>query len=175
MKRKETELFKKLHQDSLNNGDTNSCTVLSSCVALDLTYQQGYNFLERFAGRIKRKGCYRFDLFKIYPKINEYLNVKGKFEFKHYDQTELRRKFTRGETMTVNNCTQFLNPKKRYIIYVTHHAVGVKNNVVHDWTRGSKKRVQDVLEVTCKDEYEEVKPKSKTFKAGGFASVLANL
>ena len=175
MRQEETELYKKLKLDSKGNGDRGSCTVLSSCVAFDLTYQQGYNFMMRYADRKKGKGVGSRALLKAYPQINKFLGVEDKFEVKHYDQTNLRKKFTRGATMTVNNCTQYLHPNKRYIILVSRHALGVKNNVVHDWTRGRKHPVEDVIEITCKAEWKDVKPKSKTFKVNGFASVLANL
>jgi len=170
-----TERYTQLRTDSTNNGDKGSCTVLAGCVAFDLTYQQGYSLLERHANRSKGRGLQRNTCVRAYEKINEFLGVDGKFSLRTYDQTELRRTFTNGATMTVNNCTTYLNPKKRYIIFVSRHAVGVKDGIVHDWSQGRKKPVEDIVEVICNDDYVETKPKSKVFKRGGFASVLANL
>ena len=76
--------------------------------------------------------------------------------------------------MTVNNCMQYLNPKKRYILYTTNHAVGVKNGIVHDWSHGKKKPVADLIEITCNDD-SEVKRVEKVFKMGGFGAILDNL
>ena len=77
--------------------------------------------------------------------------------------------------MTVGNCTNYLNPRKRYIVFVREHAVGVKNGIVHDFTQGSKRRVIDLFEVTDTKSRAESKPVEKVFKMGGFGAVLDNL
>ena len=177
----ETEKYKKLRADSDANNDSSSCTVLAGCVAFDLDYKQGNKLLERYANRRKGRGLYRRDSIDAYKKINRFLQVgkeygqeQDKFEFKVYDQTYIRKLFTGGRTMTVNNCMQYLNPKKRYILYTTNHAVGVKNGIVHDWSHGKKKPVADLIEITCNDD-SEVKRVEKVFKMGGFGAVLDNL
>tara|TARA_R100000908_G_C3735292_1_gene133410 strand:- start:658 stop:1173 length:516 start_codon:yes stop_codon:yes gene_type:complete len=170
----ETDLYKQLHQDSKDNNDNNSCTVLAGCVAFDLTYTKGNKLMTQYADRTHRRGLYRRDSIRGYKAINRFLNTPNKFNIKVFDTRDIKSKFTDGKTMTVNNCMEYLNPKKRYILYTTNHAIGVKNGIVHDWTHGSKRRIQDIVEVTCNDEV-QVKPKEKVFKMGGFGAILDNL
>lgn len=170
----ETELYKKLYKDSKDNNDNNSCTVLAGCVAFDLTYTKGNKLMTQYADRVTGRGLYRKDSIRGYKAINRFLNTPNKFNIKVFDTRDIKSKFTDGKTMTVNNCMEYLNPKKRYILYTTNHAIGVKNGIVHDWTHGSKRRIQDIVEVTCNDEV-QVKPKQKVFKMGGFGAILDNL
>ena len=170
----ETDLYKQLHQDSKDNNDNNSCTVLAGCVAFDLTYTKGNKLMTQYADRITGRGLYRKDSIRGYKAINRFLNTPNKFNIKVFDTRDIKSKFTNGKTMTVNNCMEYLNPKKRYILYTTDHAIVVKNGIVHDWSQGSKRRITHLIEVTCNDEV-QVKPKEKVFKMGGFGAILDNL
>lgn len=173
----ETDLYKKLYKDSKENNDNNMCTVLAGCVAFDLTYNKGNKLMTQHANRVKGKGLRLYESIKGYKSINKFLNTANKFHLDVYGlmgTKSIKDKFTDGKTMTVNNCMEYLNPKKRYILYTTDHAIGVKNGIVHDWTHGSKRRITHLIEVTCNDEV-QVKPKEKVFKMGGFGAILDNL
>ena len=80
-----------------------------------------------------------------------------------------------GKTMTVGNCTNYLNPRKSYIVFVRGHAVGVSNNIVHDWSQGTKRPVLDIFEVTDTERKAKIKPVEKVFKMGGFGAILDTL
>ena len=173
----ETNLYKQLHQDSKDNKDTNSCTVLAGCVAFDLTYTKGNKLMTQYANRVKRRGLRLHDSIRGYKAINKFLDTPNKFSLEVFGTMgtkNIKDRFTDGATMTVNNCMEYLNPKKRYILYTTDHAVGVKNGIVHDWSHGSKRRIRHIVEATCNDEV-QVKPKQKVFKMGGFGGILDSL
>ena len=170
----ETDKYKKLKADSNINNDRACCTVLAGCVAFDLSYEQGYRLLERHGGRRKSDGLNTRDCWTGYNAINKFLGLKDRFKIEWIDRLDIKR-MTGGKTMTVGNCTNYLNPRKRYIVFVREHAVGVKNGIVHDFTQGSKRRVIDLIEVTDTKSRAESKPVEKVFKMGGFGAVLDNL
>ena len=167
----ETKRYIELSRDSKDNNDKDSCTVLAGCVAFDLTYTKGNKLMTQYANRVKGRGLRLHDSIRGYKAINIFLDTPNKFEFRFFDRRKIKDKFTDGATMTVNNCMNYLSPKKRYILYTTDHAIGVKNGIVHDWTHGSKRRISHIVEVTCNDDI-EVKPKQKVFKMGGFGGIL---
>ena len=75
----ETNLYKQLHQDSKDNKDTNSCTVLAGCVAFDLTYTKGNKLMTQYANRVKRRGLRLHDSIRGYKAINKCLDTPNKF------------------------------------------------------------------------------------------------
>tara|TARA_R100000656_G_scaffold35094_1_gene30072 strand:+ start:651 stop:1187 length:537 start_codon:yes stop_codon:yes gene_type:complete len=166
-----TDKYKKLVADSNANNDGNSCTVLAGCVAFDLSYEQSYKLLERFGGRKKNDGLTTPNCWKGYSAINKFLGLKDRYQIKKFTRREIRV-LADDKTMTINNCTNYLNPRKSYIVFVSRHAVGVKNGIVHDWSQGTKRPVIDLFEVTDTESELVAEPVQKVFKMGGFSAVL---
>jgi hypothetical protein len=50
--------------------------------------------------------------------------------------------------MTVNNSSKYLDKDKNYIMFSSGHAIGVKNGIVEDWSRGSKRPIRELYCVT---------------------------
>ena len=167
----QTERYNKLYADSKVNKDKGSCTVLAGCVAFDLDYEQGYRLLEKHAHRVKGRGLRTSDCWVGYNAINKFLGLKNRYQIRKYTKREIRV-LADGKTMTVNNCTNYLNPRKSYIVFIKDHAVGVKNGIVHDWSQGTKCPLVGLFEVTDTESKAEVKPVEKVFKMGGFGGIL---
>ena len=169
-----TEKYKKLLQVSNEMKDDNSCTVLAGCVAFNLKYEQGYRLLEKYGNRVRGDGVTTANCWNSYKVINEFLGLKNRFSIE-WLRTNRIKSMAGGKTMTVGNCTNYLNPRKSYIVFVRGHAIGVSNNIVHDWSQGTKRPVIDIFEVTDTESRAKVKPVEKVFKMGGFGAILDTL
>jgi len=170
----QTEKYNKLISVSKDLKDNNSCTVLAGCVAFNLDYEQGYRLLEKYSHRIKGKGLTVSECWRGYNSINKFLGFKNKFDIRRIYREEIKE-LADNKTMTVSNCTNYLNPRKSYIVFVNGHAVGVKDNIVHDWTQGRRHRVEHIFEVTDTQRRAKAKKKEKVFSMGGFGGILDTL
>lgn len=166
------EKYEKLFEVGKAQGDTNFCTVISTAVAFDKSFDEANQFLRAEAGRRFRSGPTWKNFQKAVRKladdrgweIKTYNSIRHNSRFSG-DKTEftIQDRFTNGETMTVNNCLRYLNPKKRYILGVSGggHALAVEGGKIQDWTNGRRHQVMKIMQI--EGDYEspqkpEIKP-----------------
>ena len=52
----------------------------------------------------------------------------------------------KNASITVNNCASYLG-KGTYILGVSRHVLALKNGIVEDWSKGSKRRVEKIYKI----------------------------
>ncbi len=113
---------------SRSQNELGDCTILATCVATGLSYDDVHKAFTR-AGRRRRRGCTTYTVSKA-------LRILG---YKH----ETVKKW-KGKTFTSIQLPRNSN----YIIYSVDHAAGVKFGLVKDWASEKRLRVTEVWEIT---------------------------
>lgn len=114
--------------DRSEYGETNDCTVIALATALECSYKEAHQILERW-GRRKRKGI----------PLDLTLQTRGK----EIGITE-RMNFEKSPTLR-----QFIkdNPEGNFIVIVRGHALCVKNGVIYDHSERPQRRVLQAYRV----------------------------
>lgn len=134
--------FKTIESTPTYKNDNNSCTVVASAVAFDVDYK---DMTDYYASKGRRRGRgidYDYAIELVNTLASEY-----NYKYKRMNKTDII-KLTKGKTMTVNNCTNYLDKNKNYVMFSRGHAIGVAGGKVQDWSAGSKRPVVDLIELT---------------------------
>lgn len=140
------QTYEQIKNTNTYQTDNNSCTVVASAIAFNTDYKEMTEYY-RANGRRRGRGIQHTHAVKLVVRLSE---EKG-LEYKRMNKTDIVH-LTRGKTMTVNNCTKYLDSSKNYVMFSRGHAIGVRQGKVEDWTKGSKRPVVEMIEITPKQE-----------------------
>lgn len=124
-----SELFNSLNRRSFELRESRDCTVLAAAVVTGATYDEAHAALKA-AGRRSRRGSYK-------PEQMRALKALGATVEKW------KPRKPNGGKYTVRTIGEVLHTGRHYV-FVSRHALGVLNGVVHDWT---DERLHEVIEV----------------------------
>ena len=122
--------------------DNNSCTVVASSLAFDQPYESMLLHYDK-QGRKRGRGV---ETSKV-RQINLALAKKYNYKSQVFNRKQVRE-LAGGKTMTVNNCTKYLDHTKNYIIGVRGHSVAMVEGDIQDYTEGSKRPILSLIELT---------------------------
>jgi len=132
-------LYKDIKETNQYKRDTNCCTVVASSVAFNQKFEHTQNYYST-NGRRRGRGLDHWTSIRL---INKYaVQVGGSVEVIN------PKTLTGGATMTVNNSKKYLDKTKNYIMFSRGHAIGVKNGVVEDWSKGTKRPIRELYCIT---------------------------
>ena len=137
--------YKGLLSDT-NNIDHNSCTVIASTLAFDQDYSEILKFYDKH-GRKRGRGVQPVDT----KYINLHLAKKFNYKAKYLEREEVLE-LSKGRTMTVGNCHNYLDSTKNYIIGVRGHSLAMVQGDIQDHTAGKKNRIKSIMELTLPPE-----------------------
>lgn len=109
-------------------GERNDCTVIAAALATGESYEDAHAALELF-GRKPGHGT----------SIHSTLRALDLLGYRHN-----RVQF---EPASVQTIARQLDPKARYVVFTSNHALAVVDGVVEDWSARRKHHVQSVYEV----------------------------
>ncbi len=123
--------------------DNNSCTVIASSLVFDIDYDTMLKHYDK-QGRKRGRGVAPSQTYKINSGLAKELKLATDYtNGKH----NIKRRYTNGKTLTVNNASKYLDPSKNYILGVRGHSLAMVSGKIEDHTEGSKREVISVLEV----------------------------
>ena len=141
-----TSVFSLLQRTSDAMGETNDCAVKAVATVTNSPYAVAHAALKA-EGRQDRKGSYRWEQEKALAKLG--------FKTKRIMQSDFISRYPGNhknlKSVTTHHMDRFNKvwaDGKTYLIYTKRHVGAVINGVNHDWTKGSARRVVDILEVT---------------------------
>lgn len=121
---------------SSRHNDSNFCTVIGLALLAEISFDEAHLFMEK-AGRINNRGADVDEImhgFKIAGLDVELKNLEKRF--------------------TVRKAPMVL-PKGKYLLITCNHVVAMNNGIVQDFSKGSLRRVTQII---------HVKPKPATIK-----------
>ena len=138
------------------NGDNGFCMVLATAVAFEEDVEEMQKLYAKHGRRHKTGTAWQTT-----RKVMEFLEQKHtEFKLKRYYDPDKRMKkaigggevidineLSGGKTITPNNCWQYLDSTKNYIMFCHGHAIGVREGKVIDWTEGRRHRITAIIEV----------------------------
>lgn len=127
--------------------DKNSCTVIASSLVFNIDYDTMLKHYDK-QGRKRGRGVAPSKTYKINSGLAKDLKLAYKYT---NGKDNIKREFTGGATMTVNNCHKYLPANKNYILGVRGHSLAMVNGKIEDHTEGRRNRVISVLEVEPTD------------------------
>ncbi len=119
-----------LAKASKSQNEIGDCTVIATCVATGLSYDEVHKAFTR-AGRRRRRGC-------TTSVVSKALSILG---YKHESVKKWKGKTFTSITLPRDSC---------YIIYSVDHAAGVKFGLVKDWASEKRLRVTEVWKISRK-------------------------
>jgi hypothetical protein len=143
---------------SREHGEKNDCTVRAIAAVTGLPYEECHEAL-RLAGRNKGKGCFRnvqkaalealgFEIF-----VSLRWNDLKEFFIDRYPNPHRKN----CQWVTTHHPERFAaspgwkeaaefskEPGRGLLVYVNGHVGGYKDGILHDWTKGSSKKVEQV-------------------------------
>ena len=131
--------LKTIHNTSEYKSDRGCCAVVATAVVFDLDFKTAQQYYDR-AGRKRRSGTSLFTIGKVMAELKHLQPVKV--------EEENPKTYTKGKTMTANNCINYLDGNCNYIALTTNHAIGIKAGKVEDWTEGRRHRITKLYKVT---------------------------
>ena len=140
------QTYQKIKQTEEYKKDNNACCVVASSIIFNTPFHNMQDFY-RSKGRRLRSGTRTVLAYKCIEQLAKTNNRK----YKRKGKQEIL-KLTKGKTMTVNNCSQYLDSNKDYVLFSISHAIAVKGGKVEDWSEGKKNRIISMYEIENKDE-----------------------
>lgn len=110
--------------------ETNDCTVKAVAIACNVAYRVAHKAMAN-QGRKNRQGSY-------VPNIHRAIESLG---------YKVERVETTAKTVTTLEKDSALR-KGHFVAYISRHILAVKDGVVEDWSRGSRRRIESVYRVT---------------------------
>lgn len=132
-------------------GDTNFCMVIATAVAFEEDVKEIQELYSKNGRPLKRGTPW-----EAIAKTINYLEKKHtEFKIKKYADQRFKRvikdaediKIISDKTITPNNCWEYLDENKNYIMFSSTHAIGVRKGKVIDWTEGRSHRVKAIIEI----------------------------
>ena len=145
------QTFKTIKNSTEYQNDKGCCAVVAHAVAFDTDFKEIQQYYSR-RGRQYRQGTRNTT---IESALRDMAKERD-YQIEVFFPVDIKR-LTGGATMTVNNCTRYLDKKKNYVMLTRGHAVGVNGGRVEDWSEGSKRPVKMMYELTPPEGEQEVK------------------
>ena len=163
------QTFKTIKNTIEYQNDNGCCAVVAHAVAFDTDIKTIQSYYDK-RGRKRNRGTANTT---ITIALRDMARERG-HEIKVLFPGDIKR-ITRGATMTVNNCTRYLDKNKNYVMLTRGHAVGVSGGRVEDWSAGSKRPVKMLYELTPPKREQEEKQEEKVNKLTNLENYLNNL
>lgn len=139
------QTYKEIEASKEYKADNNCCCIVASSIIFNSPFKDMQDFYH-LKGRRYRSGTR--------PTVAyECIELLAKNSLRKYKRMEKREilKITSGKTMTVNNCNQYLDENKDYVLFSTNHAIAVKDGKVEDFTKGRRNRIISMYEIENKN------------------------
>ena len=163
------QTYQKIKESKEYQADYNCCTLVASSIVFDLPFKDTQEFY-RERGRKYRKGLRAMDAYKCI----EHLAKSKKRKYKRVEKQAIL-KLTSGKTMTVNNCSQYLDENKDYVLFSTNHAIAVKGGKVEDYTAGKRNRILSMYEIETGKVLQPVKVETVSDTLNNLTELMNNL
>ena len=138
--------------------DRNCCTVVASSIAFDIPFDQMLEVFKIAIGRRKNSGTvfgawvnklaktynYKLEIFYICKDGKEWSWWKKNKEITSLNN---RIKKVTNSSLTVATAEKVLT-EGNYILGCRGHVLALKNGIVEDWSRGSKRRIETIYKLT---------------------------
>ncbi len=145
--------------------DNACCTVVASSVAFNQDFKQTQDYYSS-QGRRRGQGLNHISSIMIMRRYAD--KVGGNVEMLN------PKTITGCKTLTVGNSIKYLDRTKNYIMFSRGHAIGVKNGIVEDWSKGSKRPIKEIYCITPPNHKEVLQP-VKVETVGSALAELTNL
>ena len=147
--------YKTIENSTAYKLDKNCCTVVASSIAFNVPFEEMQTYFFKH-GRKRNKGYWMRKIIKeiakdygykitTFKKKRFYNSHKLKSE-NYFWNPETNEKMLKNASITVNNCASYLG-KGTYILGVSRHVLALKNGIVEDWSKGSKRRVEKIYKI----------------------------
>lgn len=142
-----TELYNSIQKDSAKVNERNDCTIVAITVATDRPYIEVKAALEA-AGKYRHKGCRQQIQIKALKALGfKAQEVHPQFFIDQYPEVH-KRQLKNVTTHQPDRFPYVFRDGKTYLLYTPSHVTAMINGRVHDWTRGCRKKVVGIFEIT---------------------------
>lgn len=141
-----TDLYNSVDKKGKELNERNDCTIVALTIVTNKPYEECKSTLESH-GKRRRQGCKRSIQLKALKTLGfKTRNINPEHFLNQYPEVH-KRQLKNITTHQPDRFPHVFRDGRTYLLYNPNHVAAMINGKVHDWTRGRRRKVVQILEV----------------------------